>query len=85
VIVPYRWLWVLAVMFGSVLSLPIVWTFADIANGLMAIPNLVALLGLSGVVVAETRHFLWDRNLDEDAEGSIRRNTMVDRDPSVRQ
>lgn len=57
---PYRYLWVCAVMIGSVLSIPIVWTFADIANGLMAIPNLISLLVLNKVIVAETREFLWD-------------------------
>jgi AGCS family alanine or glycine:cation symporter len=66
VVKPYRWLWVVAVMFGSVLSLPLVWTFADIANGLMAIPNLIALLALSGVLIAETRTYLWNDNLDAD-------------------
>ncbi|MBI5526183.1 MAG: sodium:alanine symporter family protein [Deltaproteobacteria bacterium] len=55
VVVPYRVLWVLAVMAGSTISLPAVWSFADIANGLMALPNLVSLLVLSGVTVAETR------------------------------
>jgi AGCS family alanine or glycine:cation symporter len=64
VILPYRILWVLAVMVGSVASLPAVWTFADIANGLMAVPNLVSLLALSGVIVAETREFLWKGNLE---------------------
>jgi AGCS family alanine or glycine:cation symporter len=59
---------VAAVMLGSVLSLPIVWTFADIANGLMAIPNLVTLLVLSGVLIAETRTYLWNDNLDADAK-----------------
>ncbi|MDD5557090.1 MAG: sodium:alanine symporter family protein [bacterium] len=52
---PYRRLWVLAVMVGSVSSLPAVWTFADISNALMAAPNLVSLIALSGVVAAETR------------------------------
>jgi len=52
------------VMVGSVASLPAVWTFADIANGLMAVPNLISLLALSGVIVAETREFLWEGNLD---------------------
>jgi len=64
VILPYRMLWVIAVMVGSVASLPAVWTFADIANGLMAVPNLISLLALSGVIVAETREFLWEGNLD---------------------
>jgi len=64
IIKPYRWLWVVMVMVGSVLSLPIVWSFADIANGLMAIPNLISLIVLSGVLVAETRKYLWQDNLD---------------------
>lgn len=65
IIKPYRWLWVIAVMAGSVLSLPVVWSFADIANALMAIPNLISLLVLSGVIVAETREYLWNNNLDK--------------------
>jgi len=62
---PYRYLWVGAVMLGSVLSLPIVWTFADIANGLMAVPNLISLLVLNKVIISETKHFLWEGKLDE--------------------
>jgi AGCS family alanine or glycine:cation symporter len=65
VIKPYRVLWVIAVMVGSVQPLAVVWSFSDIANGLMAVPNLIALLGLSGVVVAETREYLWSGNLDK--------------------
>jgi alanine or glycine:cation symporter, AGCS family len=65
VVAPYRWLWVAAVMLGSVLSLPVVWSFADIANGLMAIPNLISLLVLNRVLVRETREFLWEGNLDK--------------------
>ena len=57
---PYRWLWTASVLVGSVLTLPVVWSLADIANALMAIPNLVALLLLSGVIVAETRQHLWE-------------------------
>ncbi|NTW64321.1 MAG: alanine:cation symporter family protein, partial [Chlorobiaceae bacterium] len=56
-IMPYRWAWVAAVMVGSVASLQVVWTFADIANGLMALPNLVSLIVLSPVVAAETRDY----------------------------
>jgi len=51
----YRWLWVTAVMVGSVLTLPIVWSLADITNALMAIPNLISLIVLSHVVVQETQ------------------------------
>jgi AGCS family alanine or glycine:cation symporter len=65
VITPYRLLWVSAVMLGSVTSLRSVWAFSDIANGLMAVPNLIALLGLSGVVVEETRRYLWSNRLDD--------------------
>jgi AGCS family alanine or glycine:cation symporter len=64
---PYRVLWVAAVMLGSVATLPAVWAFADIANGLMAVPNLVSLLALSGVIVAETRLYLWNGDLDRAA------------------
>lgn len=57
---PYQWLWVGAVMLGSVASLPAVWSFADVANACMAVPNLVSLIALSGVIVAETRQYLWN-------------------------
>ncbi len=53
--IPYRIIFVLLIIAGSVLPLETVWSIADIANGLMAIPNLIALLLLSGVVLTETR------------------------------
>ena len=62
----YRWLWVIAVMTGSVLSLNIVWSFADITNALMAIPNLVSLLVLNKIIVKDTKEYLWDGNIDKD-------------------
>ena len=61
----YRLLWVVAVFLGSVVSLPLVWSFADIANALMAVPNLISLLALSGVLVAETRTYLWEGRIDQ--------------------
>ncbi|MDH7483115.1 MAG: alanine/glycine:cation symporter family protein, partial [Spirochaetales bacterium] len=64
VILPYRVLWVIAAFIGSVVSLPLVWDLADAMNALMAIPNLVAMLLLSGVLVAETKKYLWDGNLE---------------------
>jgi AGCS family alanine or glycine:cation symporter len=67
VVLPYRVLWVAAVMAGSVVTLQAVWSFADIANGLMAVPNLVSLLLLSGVVARETGTYLWSGNLDATA------------------
>jgi AGCS family alanine or glycine:cation symporter len=60
-IMPYRWAWVVAVMVGSVASLHVVWTFADIANALMALPNLVALLVLSPVIASETKNYFSGR------------------------
>ena len=64
VIKPYRWLWVVAVMVGSVITLPMVWSFADITNGLMAVPNLISLIALSGVIVSVTREHLWSDNAE---------------------
>ncbi len=66
-IMPYRVAWVILVMVGSVATMPAVWSFADIANGMMAIPNLVSLLFLNGIIIAETRAFLWQDRLDESA------------------
>ena len=57
---PYRWMWVVCVMIGSVSTLNAVWTFADIANALMAIPNLISLLVLTPVIIMETKEHLWD-------------------------
>ncbi len=71
IIRPYRVLWVLAVMVGSVATLPAVWSFADVANGLMAVPNLISLLVLSHVIVGETRHYLWSGNLDADSDTKL--------------
>jgi len=56
---PYRWLWICAVLAGASVSLTAVWTFADIANALMAVPNLISLIALNGVIAAETRAYLW--------------------------
>lgn len=65
---PYRWLWVMAVMVGSMLTLPMVWSLADITNGLMAIPNLVSLLVLNKVIFSETKTYLWEGKLDESSQ-----------------
>ena len=61
----YRLVFLAAVFLGAVVSLDIVWNFADLMNGLMAFPNLIAVLLLSGVIVKETRHFLWEDRLEE--------------------
>ncbi len=62
---PYRWLWVAFVMIGSVLSLNIVWSFSDITNALMAIPNLISLIFLHKIIVKETDEYLWQGKIDE--------------------
>lgn len=51
----YRIAFVAVVYIGATVSLDVVWTFSDVMNGLMAIPNLIGLLGLSGVIVLETK------------------------------
>ena len=53
----YRWLYILAVFIGPYMTVSAVWTIADIFNGLMALPNMIALFALNGVVVAETKKF----------------------------
>lgn len=53
----FRWLYIIAVFIGPYMTVSAVWTIADIFNGLMAIPNMIALFALSGVVVKETREF----------------------------
>ncbi|WP_200416391.1 alanine/glycine:cation symporter family protein [Virgibacillus salexigens] len=54
----YRFVFVIAVMYGAMEKLDIVWGISDIMNALMAVPNLIGLLGLSGVVAYETKKFL---------------------------
>lgn len=61
----YRIIWVALIFVGAVVDLSLVWNIADGTNALMALPNLVALLLLSGVVVAETRKYLWSGRLDD--------------------
>ena len=62
-ILPYKILFVAVVVVGPVLALDLVWTIADILNAFMAIPNLIAVLLLSGVIARETKHYL--NHLDE--------------------
>lgn len=53
----YRWIYIFAVFIGPYMTVSAVWTIADIFNGLMALPNMIALFALSGVVVKETKDF----------------------------
>ena len=57
VLTMFRWLYILAVLIGPFLTVSAVWTIADIFNGFMAIPNLIALIVLSGIVVKETKAY----------------------------
>lgn len=71
-IMPYRALWVIAVYVGCVIhESKIVWNFSDIANGLMAIPNLICVIALSGIILKETRYYLKDNNLYKKDEAPI--------------
>lgn len=56
-VLPYRIVFILLIASAAFLKLEVIWVLADIVNGLMAIPNLIALIGLSGVVVAETKRY----------------------------
>ena len=53
----YRWLYIIAVFIGPYMTVSAVWTIADIFNGLMAIPNMIALIVLSGIVAKETKDY----------------------------
>ena len=64
----YRLLYIISIFIGSVISLNLVWNIADCMNALMAIPNLVSLLCLSGIIVHETRKYLWRDRLNRDME-----------------
>ena len=65
----YRYLYILAIFISPIMTLEAVWTIADIFNALMALPNLVALLALSGVIVAETRDYF---NGPTDSQGMLK-------------
>ena len=60
----YTYFFLASVFIGAIIELKVVWTFADIFNALMAIPNLIALLLLSKVLVSETNKYLWSDRLD---------------------
>lgn len=60
----YRVLFIISIFAGSVANLDVVWNLSDCTNALMAIPNLISLLLLNGVIVHETRKYLWRNRLD---------------------
>lgn len=63
---PYKVLWVICVFIGAVVSIDVIWDFADLMNGLMAIPNIIAVLLLNGVVAKETKKYAGEHINDED-------------------
>ena len=64
----YRIVYLISVFLGSVVGLSLVWNIADCMNAFMAIPNLLSLVFLSGVLVSETRKYLWNNKLDDYSE-----------------
>ncbi len=62
----YRVLWIMATFIGSITAINLVWNLGDTFNALMAFPNILSVLLLTGVVVKETRHYLWEKRLDEE-------------------
>ncbi|MGM8317376.1 alanine:cation symporter family protein, partial [Clostridium perfringens] len=71
---PYRILYIILVAIGSFLPLTLIFIIADIVNGLMAIPNLVGIIGLRKVVIEETEEFFREKALSEESaelEGTV--------------
>jgi AGCS family alanine or glycine:cation symporter len=56
-VIAFRWLYIIAVFIGPYMTISAVWIIADIFNGIMALPNMIALFALSGVIVKETRDY----------------------------
>ncbi|MFI3282946.1 MAG: sodium:alanine symporter family protein [Rikenellaceae bacterium] len=67
----FRVLWIVVIYAGAVMNLRVVWNIADVMNVFMTIPNIIALVALSGVAAKETKHFLWEDRLDEYSDDSI--------------
>lgn len=63
--IPYKLVFIIVLFIAPIISLDMVWTLSDIFNALMAIPNLIAVILLSGVVVRETNYYLYGNRLDE--------------------
>lgn len=74
-ILPYRLIFIGLIACGPFLKLEAIWVLADIVNGLMAIPNLIALLGLTGIIVAETKRY-FDYVKQEEAESALEGETV---------
>ena len=72
-VVFYKTVYICFAFLGAVGSLAVVWDFADLANGLMVIPNVISLLLLHKVVEAETKKYLWENRLDENDPACVGR------------
>lgn len=72
----YRVAWVILVFVGSVMSLGMVWSLAEIMNALMALPNLIAVLFLSNVIARETDYYVWKKNLHEHEDERNNNNSV---------
>ena len=63
---PYQVAYVGAILLGAIGAGSVVWTISDITNALMAVPNIIMVLLLSGLIARETKHYVWDDNLEEE-------------------
>jgi AGCS family alanine or glycine:cation symporter len=68
---PYQVAYLVFVFWGCIGGGQLVWNISDITNALMAVPNCIAVLGLGGVIAAGTKHYVYDKNLDEVDETPI--------------
>ncbi|MEC4185017.1 amino acid carrier protein [Adlercreutzia sp. R21] len=68
---PYQVVYVAVAFFGAIGVGDVVWTISDIGNALMAIPNIIVILLLSGMIARETRHFVYEDHLDEAADEPV--------------
>ncbi len=68
---PYQILYVAVAFLGAIGVGDVVWTVSDITNALMVLPNIIVVLILSGLIARETKHYVWDKNLDEKDETPI--------------
>ena len=78
---PFRIAWVIVVYFGAIANLETIWNAADCFNALMAIPNLISLLLLSGVIVRDTHRYLWLDNLDRTDTSEIPQRVKREKKP----
>ena len=78
VLAGYKVFYTLIAFLGAVGSLSVVWDFANFSNGLMVIPNVISLIFLQKVVVAETKKYLWSNRLDENNPRCVNANNPVE-------